>query len=96
MEVAVNRVSDQDRDQEVFLPDERLDLIDAFAAFTIGSAYVNHLDDATGTLEVGKQADLVVLDRNVFASDAGPVGDAKVVLTLLGGEPVFADPALEG
>ena len=96
MEVAVNRVSDHDRDQEVFLPDERLDLIDAFAAFTIGSAYVNHLDDATGTLEVGKQADLVVLDRNVFASDAGPVGDAKVVLTLLGGEPVFADPALEG
>ena len=96
MEVAVNRVSDHDRDQEVFLPDERLDLIDAFAAFTIGSAYVNHLDDATGTLEVGKQADLIVLDRNVFASDAGPVGDAKVVLTLLGGEPVFADPALEG
>jgi predicted amidohydrolase YtcJ len=93
MEVAVNRVSDQDRDQDVFLPDERLDLIDAFAAFTVGSAYVNHLDEITGTLEVGKQADLIVLDRNVFAADAGPIGDARVVLTLVAGKAVFEDAA---
>jgi predicted amidohydrolase YtcJ len=95
IEVAVNRISDQDRDADVFLPDERLDLIDAFAAFTAGSAYVNHLDDVTGTLEVGKQADLIVIDRNVFAPDAGPIGDARVVLTLVAGQTVFEDQSLQ-
>jgi predicted amidohydrolase YtcJ len=94
IEVAVNRVIDTSRDEQPFLPDERLDLIDALAAFTSGSAYVNHLDD-TGTLAVGTLADLAVIDRNVFASDGGPIGDAKVVLTLVGGEAVFEDSALE-
>jgi predicted amidohydrolase YtcJ len=95
IEVAVNRISDLSRDEEPFLPDERLDLIDALAAFTCGSAYVNHLDD-TGTLEPGKLADLAVIDRNLFAPDAGPIGDARVVLTLVGGQTVFEDAALEG
>ena len=36
-------------------------------AFTLGSAYVNHLDDVTGSIEVGKLADLVVVDRDLFA-----------------------------
>jgi predicted amidohydrolase YtcJ len=96
IEVAVNRVIDVNRDEEPFLPEERLDLIDALAAFTSGSAYVNHLDAATGTLETGKLADLAVIDRNVFAPDAGPIGDARVMLTLVGGEAVFEDPALAG
>jgi hypothetical protein len=95
IEVAVNRISDLSRDEEPFLPDERLDLIDALAAFTSGSAYVNHLDD-TGTLERDKLADLAVIDRNLFAPDAGPIGDARVVLTLVGGQTVFEDAALEG
>ena len=95
IEVAVNRISDLSRDEAPFLPDERLDLIDAIAAFTSGSAYVNHLDDVTGTLEPGKLADLAILDRNPFERDAGPIGDARVVLTLVGGEAVFEDPTLE-
>jgi len=94
MEVAVRRVSDEDRDAPPFLPEERLDLAEALEAFTIGSAFVNHLDDRTGSLEVGKQADLIVLDRDLFASDAGPIGDARVLLTLIEGETVFEDPAI--
>jgi predicted amidohydrolase YtcJ len=94
IEVAVNRVSDLSRGSEVFLPDERLDLIDAFAAFTAGSAYVNHFDD-TGTLEVGKAADLVILDGNPFAPDAGAIGDTRVLLTLVAGRTVFEDPGLD-
>jgi predicted amidohydrolase YtcJ len=69
--------------------------MDALAAFTIGTAYVNHLDDRTGSVEAGKLADLVVLDRDLFAPDAGPAGDARVVLTLVEGEAVHEDPALE-
>jgi predicted amidohydrolase YtcJ len=88
MEVAVNRVVDLHRDHRPFLPDERLTLDEALAAFTIGSAYVNHLDDETGTLEEGKLADLIVLDRDIRAPDAGPLGDARVIGTFVEGVAV--------
>ena len=48
------------RGDEPLLPDERVDLADSHEAFTTGSAHVNHLDDITGSIEVGKRADLVV------------------------------------
>jgi predicted amidohydrolase YtcJ len=83
-------------EREVFLPDERLELIDALAAFTNGSAWVNHLDGDTGTLEVGKLADLAVLDRDLFDRTAGAIGEARVVGTFVEGAPVFEDAALDG
>jgi len=96
MELAVERVSDDSRGRkEPLLPDERIDLVDALAAFTAGSAYVNHLDD-TGTLEVGKLADLAVLDRDLFDRGAGAIGEARVVATFVEGTAVFEDPAFEG
>jgi predicted amidohydrolase YtcJ len=88
IEVAVNRVSDLHRDGKPLLPDERLTLDEALAAFTIGSAYVNHLDGETGTLEAGKLADFVVLDRDITAPDAGPLGDAQVIGTFVEGAAV--------
>jgi predicted amidohydrolase YtcJ len=95
MEVAITRVSDRRRDDKPPLrPEERLELVDALAAFTIGTAYVNHLDAEVGSLERGKLADLVVLDRDIFAPDAGPLGDARVVGTFVEGRPVFEDAAL--
>jgi predicted amidohydrolase YtcJ len=87
IETAVNRVSPESRDTEPFFPAERIGLPDALAAFTTGSAYVNHLEQHTGSIEPGKLADLVVLDRNPFES--APIGDAQVDLTMIGGEIVF-------
>ncbi len=84
MEVAVTRVDDVERTSEPFLPEERLTLHEAFAAFTRGSARVNHLDD-TGVLAPGRLADLVVLDRDVFAPDAGPLAQARVIATFIDG-----------
>ena len=96
MELAVERVWFENRGEaEVFLPDERLELIDALAAFTAGSAYVNHLDE-TGTLEVGKLADLAVLDRDLFDRGAGAIGETRVVGTFVEGVAVYEDAALEG
>jgi predicted amidohydrolase YtcJ len=83
-------------ERDVFLPDERLELIDALAGFTAGSAYVNHLDDETGTLEVGKLADLAILDRDLFDRGAGEIGEAQVVGTFVEGVAVFEDAALGG
>ncbi|HTT53520.1 MAG TPA: amidohydrolase, partial [Streptosporangiaceae bacterium] len=67
--VAVNRAlyGAVGTEAEPFLPGQALSLGEALAAYTIGSAFVNHLDDATGSIEVGKLADLIVLERDPFA-----------------------------
>lgn len=74
----------------VFLPEERLDLPTALAAFTMGSAYVNHLDAETGSVEVGKAADLVVLDRDLFAHPVEEIASARVEQTFVAGRRVYA------
>jgi predicted amidohydrolase YtcJ len=78
---------------EPFLPEERIDLATAIRAFTMGSAYVNHLDHVTGSVEVGKLADLAVVDGNLFELSLDEFFRAKVLLTLVEGEVVFADPS---
>jgi predicted amidohydrolase YtcJ len=67
---------------------EALDLDTALRAFTAGSAHVNHLDDMSGTLEVGRLADIAVVDRDIGAVDPTTLLDARVALTLVEGEPV--------
>ena len=97
MEVAVNRIADYHRgERPPFYPDERLDLIDALAAFTSGTAWVNHLEGEVGSLEVGKVADIVVLDRDLFDRDEGEIGEARVVATFIDGVAVHERPELEG
>jgi predicted amidohydrolase YtcJ len=92
IEVGVTRVNQLARSGDPFLPGERLSLDQALAAFTIGSAYVNHLDGETGSLEVGKLADLTLLDRNLRDLDGGPIGEASVQATWVEGLEVYAKP----
>jgi predicted amidohydrolase YtcJ len=95
MEIAVTRVSDDSRgEREPFLPHERLELVDALTAFTAGSAYANHLDE-TGTLAVGKLADLAIIDRDLFDEAAGPIGEASVLATFVDGVAVHEAPGLD-
>ena len=77
------------------MPEEAIELADALTAFTAGSAYANHLDEA-GTLAVGRLADLAVLDRDLFDRGAGGIADARVVATFVDGVAVHETPALEG
>jgi predicted amidohydrolase YtcJ len=71
-----------------FLPSQRLELAVALAAYTAGSAYVNGLDDVTGTIECGKLADLVVLDRDPFAHPAAEIASTAVTATFVEGRQV--------
>ncbi len=94
MEVAVTRMGAHGETSTAYLPDERIDLASAIAAFTMGSAYVNSLERQTGSIEVGKWADLIVLDRNLFEIDPSEISETQVLLTLLEGEPVHGDLSL--
>ncbi|MEV0012661.1 amidohydrolase [Streptomyces sp. NPDC051840] len=86
---AVNRVA-PGGDGPVFLPGQRISLTDALAAYTAGSAYVNHLDD-TGTIRAGALADLVILDRDPYAAPAEEIAEARVLATYVGGRRVHGD-----
>jgi predicted amidohydrolase YtcJ len=64
-------------------------------AITMNSSYELHQDQATGSLEVGKFADLIVLDRNVLKIPAEQIAEVKVLQTVVGGRVVYqADPKL--
>ena len=89
---AVARTDPETSSDEPLLPDERLDLGSAIAAQTIGAAHASFLDDTTGSIEPGKLADLVVLDRDLFGLPPAGYLEAKVRLTLSAGETVYAAP----
>ncbi len=92
IETAVTRIDPLQGNTPVFLPQQRITLEQAIAAATINAAYVNHQDDSTGSIEVGKLGDLVILDTNLFKIDPSAISDAKVVTTLFGGEVVYHHP----
>ncbi|MEO5941274.1 MAG: amidohydrolase, partial [Candidatus Limnocylindrales bacterium] len=91
-------------DWEPFLPEQALTVEEAVRAYTSGSAWVNHRDVETGTIEVGKLADLTVIDRDLFAADEHGlghgrslttfIGGARALATWVGGASVFEDPTL--
>jgi predicted amidohydrolase YtcJ len=73
---------------EPFLPEQALPLESAFAAYTSGSAWVCHRDDA-GVLRPGAVADVVVLDTDPFAGRPADIGAATVVSTWIDGVAVY-------
>lgn len=90
---AVNRRAapgHEEGEYDAFLPEQAIDLATSLTAYTAGSAWVNHLDETTGTIEVGKAADLAVLDRDPFAGPADRIGATRVLQTFVDGARVYA------
>lgn len=92
---AVNRTAApgfEEGEYDAFLPEQAIDLATSLVAYTAGSAWVNHLDQTTGTIEPGTYADLAVLDRDPFAGPADEIGATRVLQTFVEGERVYAAP----
>ncbi|MHB1328019.1 MAG: amidohydrolase [Gemmatimonadales bacterium] len=77
-----------------WLPTERVDLTTMLRAYTINGARAAGEEERTGSLEVGKAADLIVVDRNLYRVPAAEIHQARILLTLLDGQSVYRHRAL--
>ena len=77
------------KDLPAALPNECVSLKEALQAHTIHVAYQAHLEKVTGSIEVGKSAELVVLDSNIETTPADQIQDIKVLETVFKGKTVF-------
>lgn len=59
-------------------------------AYTINGAWLMHQEDRLGSIEVGKRADIVILDHNLFEIPVTQISETAVILTLLDGEVIFS------
>lgn len=89
IEVAITRQDPYTNDGPVLNEDERVDLGTMIDAYTINGAYQMGLEHEQGSIEVGKRADLVVLDRNLFELSAAEINEAKVTMTVFDGRTVY-------
>lgn len=89
IEVGITRRAPVGPPSEPLIADQGLTLEELLAAYTINAAYQLHQERLTGSIEVGKAADLIVLDRNLFEIPPSAISETTVLLTLLAGEKVY-------
>jgi predicted amidohydrolase YtcJ len=89
IEVGVTRQDPDDPEGEVLTPQHRVPVEAMLRAYTADAAFAAFSEAEAGSLTVGKRGDVVVLDRDLTAIDPHAISDARVMLTLFGGAPVF-------
>jgi predicted amidohydrolase YtcJ len=86
IETALRRQNPWESEGLVLNAAERVDLVTMIEAYTINAAWLMKHEDRVGSIEVGKRADMVVLDRNLFELPVSEINEAEVVMTLLDGQ----------
>ena len=86
---AVTRRTLDDRHPDGWIPEQKISVEEALRAYTMGAAYAGFQERAVGSLEVGKLADLVIMDADITRIDAAAIRDVAVRMTVIGGEVVF-------
>jgi predicted amidohydrolase YtcJ len=89
IQTGITRSSTRDAAQGVLWVEERATLAAMIESYTLSGAYANFLEKETGSIEVGKQADLIILDRNLFEIPTDEISKVKVLMTLVAGQEVF-------
>ncbi len=88
IKAAVTRQTLDGKHPTGWIPEQKISIDEAVRAYTWGSAYAEFADKVKGTITVGKLADIVMLDRDIYKGDPAEIDKAKVVLTILDGQVV--------
>jgi len=89
IKAAVTRQTLDGGHPEGWIPEQKITVEEAVRAYTMGSAFAEFAEDFKGSISVGKLADLVILDRDIFTINPSQIDEAKVILTMVGGKVVY-------
>ena len=88
LHAAVTRQDQQDQPPGGWYPGEAMTVAEAFASFTLDAAYAGHQEELLGSLEPGKKADFLILDRDIFSIPPGEIWQTGVLQTWVNGRRV--------
>lgn len=86
---AVTRRTLDDKNPDGWIPEQKITVQEALKAYTIHAAYASFEENRKGSLEAGKLADFVVLEKNIFEIPAEEIRNVQVIRTVVGGRTVF-------
>lgn len=89
LHAAITRQDHNNQPPGGWFPEERMTHEEAFASFTIDAAYAGHQEEYLGTLEPGKKADFIIIDRDIFTVPAEQIWQTGVEQTWVGGHQIY-------
>jgi predicted amidohydrolase YtcJ len=90
LHAAITRQDHQNQPRGGWYSDQALSATEALRAFTLDAAYAAHAEKTQGSLELGKWADFILVDQDIFAVDPTLIWSTKVLETWVGGKRVYA------
>jgi predicted amidohydrolase YtcJ len=90
---AVTRRTLDDKNPDGWVPQQKIGVQDALRAYTVTAAYASFEEGSKGTLERGKLADIVILDRDLTKIPPETIRDARVTHTIVGGNVIHHEAA---
>ncbi len=91
---AVTRRTLDDKHPGGWIPEQKIGVEDALRAYTTGGAYAEFSEQKKGMLKRGMLADIVVIDRDLTRIPPETIRDAHIVMTILGGRPIYERPGV--
>ena len=92
VQTALTRQTSEGNPPGGFIPQQRLSLEDAIRGYTLGAAFAGRREKTEGSLEPGKLADFILLDRDLFKIEPSEIDKTEVLITMVGGKIVYQSP----
>lgn len=89
LHAAITRQNHQNQPEGGWYADQSMSVAQALQSFTINAAYAAHAESFSGSLDVGKQADFIVVDQDIFTSNPQDIWKTQVIETWVGGQKIF-------